>query len=193
MSEQAIQMLNEVEALRERTRKSLRWGWAPFAVFGVANLLSAPFTQIGDGLALGIFWLFAGPIGCLVTMTLVRRLELRSGVFDRHERFYAVVIGGMVIAATVVGFSARGLASDVGPVFPIGVGLVVIAAFDRSRFMGAAGTAVIALGVALAVAAPANADTWAAIGEGLIFIAASRALWRQGSSAGIQAPQVGHS
>jgi hypothetical protein len=167
--EQALQTLRGVEALRERTRKALVWGWLPFLAFGIATLASAPLTQINDGHALGTYWLIAGPLALAVTLLGYRRLEIRRGVFERNERFYTGLIAAMVVAALAIGFLVDdGIASEVGPLFPIGLGLLVISAVDRSGPVAAAGALIVGLGVALAVVAPVNADTWAAVGEGIV-------------------------
>jgi hypothetical protein len=168
----AIQTLGEVERLRERTRDAVEWGWFPFLIFGVAVLLSAPFAWIDDGAALGYYWLVAGPIGVAVTLYAVRTLEIRAGVLDRHEMAYAIVIAAMVAGAIIVGWTADGVGSDVGHVFPIGAGLLVIAAIDRSALVAWTGASIIGLGIALLIAEPSNADGWVALGEGAILITA---------------------
>jgi hypothetical protein len=168
----AAQTLHEVEMVRDRTRSSLVAGWIPFLVFGVATLLSAVFARVDDGQALGTYWLIAGPLGVAITLLGFRRLEVRTGVFDRNEYFYATVIVLMVGGATLIGFTAENLASDVGPLFPVGAGLLVIGAFDRSMLVTGTGALIVVLGLGLAVIGPAYADMWAAIGEGAILIAA---------------------
>lgn len=172
MSNEAVQILDEVEKIRDHTRASLEWGWLAFFVFGAATLLSAAFTRIDDGDTLGLYWLVAGPVACLLLLAAVRHVEVETGVFDRNERAYVVVIGGMVALAIAAGYGLNGLSSDVGPLFPIGAGLLVIAAIDRSRFVAVVGGLILALGALLAIAGPSHADTWAALGEGAILVGA---------------------
>ncbi len=158
--------------MRDRTLASLATGWLPFLVFGVATLISAVFTRVDDGHALSTYWLIAAPLALAITVVGLRRLEVRRGVIDRNESFYIVVIVLMVGAAMLLGFTTEGLTSDVAPLFPIGVGLLAIGAFDRSVLELGTGTLILALGVVLAVTAPRYADTWAAVFEGLILIGA---------------------
>ena len=80
----------------------------------------------------------------------------------------------MFVAAMAIGFLADDrLLSEVGPVFPIAIGLLVVAAIDRSAYVAVVGALILALGVALLLIAPAHADTWAALGEGIILVGAS--------------------
>jgi hypothetical protein len=176
----AAQTLGEVERLRERTRYAVEWGWIPFLIFGAAVLISVPFA-LDDGSALGIYWLVAGPIGVLATMYAVRSLEVRTGIVERNEYAYAIVIAAMVAAAIVVGWTGEGIGSEVGHTFPIGAGLLVIATIDRSALVALTGVAIIALGFALLIVEPDDAKAWVALGEGLILIAAGltvRRVWR---------------
>jgi hypothetical protein len=171
--EQALQTLRGVAAVRERTREAVVWGWLPFLAFGIATLASAPLTRIDDGEAVGPYWLIAAPLALAVTLLGYRRMELRRGVVERHERLYAGLIAAMLVTALAIGsLAGDGLASEVGPLFPIGIGLLVISAIDRSGLVAAAGTLILVLGVVLAVVAPANADTWATVGEGVVLVGA---------------------
>jgi hypothetical protein len=172
-SKEPLQTLEWLETIRGRTRQAVMWGWLPFLVFGIATLVSVPLTPI-DSYAIVVYWLIAGPLALAVTLLGYRRMELRRGLMERNERLYAVLIASMLVAALAIGFFADDdLASQVGPVFPIGVGLLVIAAIDRSAYVAAVGALIVGLGVALLLIAPAHADTWAAVGEGIILVGAS--------------------
>jgi hypothetical protein len=171
--DQALQTLKDVEAIRVRTRQAVEWGWLPFVAFGVATLVSAPFTQVDDGYTIAVYWLVAAPMATAVTLVGYRRMEMRRGVVERYERVYVLLIAAMLAAALAIGFLADdGLASQVGPVFPVGIGLLAIAVIDSSPFIAATGALILALGVVLAVTAPANADTWAMATEGIVLIGA---------------------
>jgi hypothetical protein len=163
--------LAELNRIRTRTSAELEFGWIPFLVFGLAVLGSGAVTLIDDEL-LGTYWLIAAPIATLITVVGVRRLELGTGVIDRNELFYAAVIVTMTAAAIVLGYSLDNLASDVGPAFPIGLGLIVIGAFDRSALLLTAGGLILVWATAIAIAGPDNADTWIAFGEGLVLVGA---------------------
>ncbi len=169
---EAAETLRVVERARERTWASLDRGWIGFLVFGVASLLSVPFTRIDDGHLLGSYWLIAGPLALFVTWLGFRRIEVRSGVFDRHEYFYAVVMALILGGAILVGYTGDGVISQAGTLVPIGAGLLAIGVFDRSKLLLATGGAIVALAVGLMVVSPAHADTWAAAGLGAVFVAA---------------------
>ncbi len=168
----AARTLREVERVRERTWATLDRGWIGFFVFGVASLLSVPFTRIEDGQLLGTYWLIAGPVGLIVTWLGFRRIEVHRGVFDRHEYFYVAVIALMVAGGVLVGYTGDGVLSQAGTLLPIGAGLLAIGAFDRSALLLATGGAIVVLAVVLIAASPAHADTWAAAGSGAVLLAA---------------------
>jgi len=186
--EQAQEMLREVERARARTLAAMDWGWLPFLVFGTVTLVSAVFYQIHDGRPLGTYWLIAGPLALVVTLVGGRRLEVSHGVVDRNEWFYASVIAGMLLVGIAIGYTGDTLASEVGWLFPIGIGLLMIAAFDRSTLVATAGGLIVALGLALLALGPADAYTWAAVGAGVILIGAGLAA--RGHVAG-EAPGAG--
>jgi hypothetical protein len=163
--------LTELARIRERTAVELEFGWIPFLVFGLAVLGSGAFTLVDDN-NLGTYWLIAAPIATLITIAGVRRLELSHGVVDRNELFYAAVIVTMTAAAIVLGYSLDNLASDVAPAFPIGLGLLIIGAFDRSALVAGAGGLIVLWATVVAIAGPGNPDTWVAFGEGLILVGA---------------------
>jgi hypothetical protein len=78
----------------------------------------------------------------------------------------------MTATAIVLGYSLENLASDVAPAFPIGLGLLIIGAFDRSVLVAGAGALIVLWATVIAIAGPGNADTWLAFGEGLILVGA---------------------
>jgi len=171
--DEAVQTLRDVEAVRERTRMAVMWGWLPFLVFGAATLGSTPFTLMDDSYAVGVYWLIIGPLALAVTFVGYRRMEMRRGVVELNESIYLLVIAVMLVGGLAIGFLADdGIASQVGPLLPVGVGLLVLGVIDGSTLLPAAGLLILGLGGALAVIAPEAADTWAAAGEGLVLIAA---------------------
>jgi hypothetical protein len=170
---ETLQTFRGLEQVRDRTRTALLWGWLPFLVFGTATLVSAPISQVNDGEALGVYWLVAGPLALAVTLLGYRRMEIRSGVVERNEALYAGLIAAILVSAMAIGFLADdGIASEVGPLVPVGIGMLAISAVDRSRLVAVAGALILVLAFALAVAGPANAGTWAAAGEGALLIGA---------------------
>jgi hypothetical protein len=169
----ALQTLREVEAVRERTRLAVHWAWLPFLVFGLATLGSTPFTPIEDSYAVGIYWLIAGPLGIAVTVVGYRRMEIHRGVIERRESLYLLVIAAMFAASMAIGwFAADTIASEVGPMFPVGIGLLVLGVVDRHTLLLAAGGLIVGIGAALIVIAPETADAWAAASSGIVLIAA---------------------
>jgi len=181
----AATTLRELETVRQKARGSLNASWLAFLIWGTIVLASAPFTQIGDGAAVGVYWMLATPLGLLITWRAYRSYELRIGLVDRNERLYAAIIATMVVAAFVLGAAGQGgMLSAVGPLIAIGVGLVALGVVKaRDLLVAFAGDAMIVLGIVIAVADPDDPALLAALGQGAITILAGLiALERQRSS-----------
>jgi hypothetical protein len=168
----AEQALQEVSAARELTRGALNASWLALLIWGVIVIVSAPFTQIGDGGAVAFYWLVATPLGFTLTHRAYRSFELKAGVEDRYENAYTAIIAAMVIAAVTTGIAGQGdMLSAVGPLFAIGLGFLAIASvrsFDA--LVGLAGGGMIALGIVLLILEPDEPGLIAALGQGVILI-----------------------
>ena len=58
----AADNLEAIERAQGAARTMLDDGWFPLQLWGAIVLLSAPFTQIDDGNAVGFYWIPAGII-----------------------------------------------------------------------------------------------------------------------------------
>jgi hypothetical protein len=176
----AAATLSEVERVRGETRERLDPGWVPYLVFGVLTMLSAPFTQIGEGGAEGIFWLVAGPVGLAITWLFYRRHELQVGLMDRQEYLLAGIVAAMVLGAILVGWDAPEEFSEAGWMFPIGAGLVAIGALESSAVDAGIGMALLVAAAALQALDPAQPAAWAAVLGGAILLAGGLVLRARG-------------
>ncbi len=178
---EAARTLQEVTAVRAVTRRKLNASWLAFLIWGSIVLGSAPFTQLGDGAAVGIYWALASPIGLLVTWRAYHAYELRLGFFDSNEWIYGVIVGAMVVAAFVLGAAGEGgTLSAVGPLVAIGAGLVLLGLVKSlDPIVGFAGDAMIALGIVLVVAEPGEPALIAALGQAAILLAAGAFTWHR--------------
>lgn len=172
----AASVLSEVERVRGRTRETLDAGWLPYFVFGALTMLSAPFTQVGDGGAEGLYWLAAGPVGLAITWLYYRRHELEIGLVDRQEYLLAGIVATMVLGAIAVGWATAGDFSEAGWIFPIGAGLLAIGALESSPLDAAIGVALLMVAGALIAIEPAEPGTWAALLAGTILLAGGLAV-----------------
>ncbi len=188
----ASQTLLEVERVRRSTRELLDVSWFPFLLWGSLVMVSAPFTQIGDGAAIAIYWILVSLVAVPVHSRYYRRREISLGVFHRNAHAYLAIIAGMVIGAMLIGALANGILADVGAVYPIALGLLGIGLLNRSALFAATAIALAAVATGLLIAAPQDAALYAALGEGAIMVLAggfafvgdrSRGLAGRGESA----------
>ncbi len=177
----AATMLDEVERVQGETREKLDPGWLPYLLFGVLTMLSAVFTQIGDGGREGVYWLVAGPIGLIVTWRYYRKHELEIGLLDRQEYVLAGIVAAMFVGAIVIGWVGPDEFSEAGWIFPIGAGLLAVGVYAESPLDGWVGIALLVLGGLLVALEPSEPAVWAAVLTGAVLLAAAaavRARWR---------------
>lgn len=166
--------LEQVEAVRRRTRTDVHPAWFPLLLFGVLGLVSIPLGFIGDGLGTGLFWLVAAPAGGLATSHHYRDQAMHLGVGVRGRGY--VVLGALIcVAAWVSGLITR---SAAGPMLAVAVGYVVFARLERSWPVAA--VAVLVGGAALLVALtdPAHGDVVLTLVFGIAFSATGLVLRR---------------
>lgn len=143
--------LDEVEAVRRRTRAAAHPAWFPLLLFGILGLVSVPFTFVADGAGVGLFWFVAGPAGGYATSRHYRNRAQSIGVGVRGRAYIA--IGIALFVAAWVGGAVTG--SAVVPMIAIAVAYLGFARLDRS--WPVAGVA-LALGAAAVVVAVTDAS-----------------------------------
>jgi hypothetical protein len=171
----AASMLNEVERVRGATRENLDPGWMPYLVFGLLTMVSAAFTQIGDGGSEGLYWLVAGPVGLAITWLFYRAQELRVGVVDRREHLLAGIVAAMVLGAIAVGWLTGEPFSEAGWMFSIGAGLLAIGVLEASAPDVGVGIAMLVAAVAITATDPGEPAMWAALLGGAILLGGAAA------------------
>lgn len=140
----ASRLLDEVSHVRSRTRYHLQSYWFPVTLFGAITLLSAPFTLIGDGAAVGWFWCVAGPSGGALVGYYYRNRELRLGVGSPALPYIltgvAMMAGAFLLPAFITGPAQASVSS-----FSIAIGYVVFGLLERSKMLVAVGFVIAAV------------------------------------------------
>src|SRR4051794_41928922 len=86
-NDELARTLQEVEAVRRRTRAAVHPAWFPMLVFGLLGLASIPFGFIGSGLGTALFWLVASPAGGIATSRYYREQARTVGVASRSRAY----------------------------------------------------------------------------------------------------------
>jgi hypothetical protein len=151
--EQAAGTLQEIEALRNRTRSTLGDIWVPCVIFGALMMIGEMVDRLvgGAGAAPAIFWALLGPVGGSLTASYYRRRDHRLGAERRMLPYVvtavAMIVGtvGMVFLGTALGIEKL---AAVGALMVVAAGYLVFARLSRSTMLS-----VTSVGLALAVLA----------------------------------------
>jgi hypothetical protein len=173
---EARQTLTELTRARSRARQALDAGWFAYLVFGLLCLGAAALGFISDnGEGSGVYWATATPLALVIVWQFFDRLEHEAGIFWRHEMLSGMIFLAMLAGALALGFLAEGELSSIGPLVPVGLGLLAICALSRDPIDGFAGAAIWLVVIALVAVEPADPAQLAMLGEGAVLIAAALA------------------
>jgi len=167
--------LEELDRLRMHTRAAVHPAWFPLVLFGLLGLASIPFSGIGNGAGIGLFWLVAGPAGGVATARYYtkRAVSLGAGV---RGRAYAALGVALFVGAWVAGFITQ---SAAGPMIVVALGYIGFARLDRSWPTAAVAAVLGVAAVVVAVSDPANGDVILAFVFGLAFTVTGLVLRRR--------------
>jgi len=154
-----------VDQVRRRTRDAVHPGWFPMLLFGILGLVSIPFTRIGEGAGIGLFWLVAGPVGGFATARHYRNRALSLGVGMRGRAYMAVGVV-LFVTAWVAGLLTE---SAAGPMIAVALGYIGFARLDRNWPIAVVASALGVAAVLVAVVDPAHGDVILALAFGLAF------------------------
>jgi hypothetical protein len=126
---QAVEALDEIARLRDRTRRSLGMPWFPLICFGAVTMLSAPLVATAGTVTLIPVWLAGGAAGMLLTRRYYRRRGQRLGVTGMGWRLGAAAAVMIVLGlfAGIAGGMAGGPAAGLlAPVVMVAAGYVAL-------------------------------------------------------------------
>ena len=167
--------LRQLDEVRQRTRAAVHPAWFPMLLFGLLGLASIPFSRIGDGAGIGLFWLVAGPAGGYATSRYYRNRATSLGAGVRG-RAYTALGAAIFVAAWVSGLVTQ---SAAGPMLAVAIGYCGFAWLDRSPPVAAVAVALGAAAVAVAVTDPEHGDIMLALVFGVAFTATGLLLRRR--------------
>ncbi len=120
-------VVERLEQLKSRARADRRATSAPLFTFGVLTLIGAP---LADNLGWGwLYWLMAAPVGFGFLAWRQRWRAARTGVGGGHDPY------GWLVAGWVLSLVVLGLLAAFAPMIAIATGLVVIARWQRNRYL----------------------------------------------------------
>jgi hypothetical protein len=135
MQQNPAETLREIDQLRGRTHKVLNHFSFPCILFGALMVISAAVGLVAGGLATGIFWMVAGPVGGAVTGLYYRRRERALGV-ETSPRAWIVTSVAILIGCMSAGFGGAALdlpmLSALGPLLCISAGYLVFGRLSNS-------------------------------------------------------------
>jgi hypothetical protein len=166
----ASRLLSEVSEVRNRTRTHLQSYWFPVTLFGAITILSAPFTLIGDGVGVGIFWSIVGPLGGALTGVYYRHREQRLGVGSPALPYIltavAMMAGAFLLPVIITGPAQASVSS-----YSIAIGYVVFGLLERSKMLAAVGLLIATIPTVVIVTDIANPGLVTALLTGAIMMA----------------------
>lgn len=164
------QTLEEIDGLRRTTRQTLQTFWFPLVVFGALTLASTPFYRIGDGSAVGIFWMLAGPAGGIATGVHYGRREATVGL-GRPAAAYIVVAVAMMATAFLLPVVTSGHLAEVISHFAVAAGYLGFAWIERDGRLAAIAAFMVAVPLVLLAVAPGVAGVATAAINGCVLLA----------------------
>lgn len=151
MQQNPAEALREIEQLRTRTQQQLDAFWFPLMLFGALTVISAIVGAVYGGVASGMFWLVAGPLGGAATGFHYYKRESRLGVESNPVPWIATAVGIMV-GCFATGFAGGSLElpalSTLGPLLTISAGYLI---FGRLAHSMTVSVAAVLLGLAVVV------------------------------------------
>jgi hypothetical protein len=119
--------VERLEQLKSRARADRRATSAPLLTFGVLTLIGAP---LADNLGWGwLYWLTAAPAGFGFLAWRQRWRAARTGVGGGHDPY------GWLVVGWVLSLVVLGLLAAFAPMIAITTGLLVIARWQRNRYL----------------------------------------------------------
>jgi hypothetical protein len=172
----ARELLADVAGLRRRSRRPAGL-WPPFVVFGVVAVLGAPLGLLG-GLATGLWWLCAGPVGFWLVVRCSSQQARERGI--QSQARLPKILGVVTFAAGWLGCLWLANAAHL----PIGLDWALLGSlgylgwsgFARSWPAAAAALAMAAVGCAIGLS---PAPRWTIqLGVGVVMITGGLLLRR---------------
>jgi hypothetical protein len=149
--DEARESLAFSEYARKRARDDMGRPWLALVLLASLSVVSLSLTDAAAS-ALGLFWVFAGPLGAGAIALYAYRRNRSSGIDSSPLAYVAITVGLLVLAYTAgkIGF-AFGIpaVARFGPAFVVAAGYLALAWIERSWMVAAVSFALLAVTVAI--------------------------------------------
>jgi hypothetical protein len=149
--DEARESLAFSEYARKRARDDMGRPWLALVLLASLSVVSLSLTDAAAS-PLGLFWVFAGPIGAGAIAIYAYRRNRSNGIDSSPLAYVAITIGLLIIAYTAgkIGFAFGAPAvARFGPAFVVAAGYFALAWIERSWMVAAVSFALLAVTVAI--------------------------------------------
>jgi hypothetical protein len=150
-AEEVRESLAFSEYARKRARDDMGRPWLALVLLASLSIVSLSLTGAATS-PLGLFWVFAGPLGAGAIALYAYRRNRSSGIDSSPLAYIAITVGLLILAYTAgkVGF-AFGVPAigRFGPAFVTAAGYFALAWIERSWMVAAISFALLAITVAI--------------------------------------------
>ena len=139
------------ENARKRARDDMGRPWLALVLLASLSVVSLSLTDAATS-ALGLFWVFAGPLGAGAIAVYAYRRSRSSGIDSNPVGYVVITVGLLILAYTAgkIGFAFGVPAiARFGPAFVAAAGYFVLAWIERSWIVAAISFALLATTVAI--------------------------------------------
>ena len=150
-ADEARESLAFSEYARKRARDDMGRPWLALVLLASLSVVT---LSIADAAAspIGLFWVFAGPLGAGAIAMYAYRRNRSSGIESSPLAYVAITVGLLVLAYTAgklgSAFQVPAVARF-GPAFVAAAGYLALAWIERSRMVAAVSLALLAVTVAI--------------------------------------------
>ena len=139
------------EYARRRARDDMGRPWLALVLLASLSVVSLSLTDAASS-SLGLFWVFAGPLGAGAIALYAYRQNRSSGIDSNPLGYVAITVGLLILAYTAgkIGFAFQVPAvARFGPAFVAAAGYFALAWIERSWMVAAISFALLAITVAI--------------------------------------------
>ncbi len=150
-ADEARESLAFSEYARKRARDDLGRPWLALVLLASLSVVSLSLTDAAAS-PLGLFWVFAGPLGAGAIALYAYRRNRSSGIDSSPLSYVAITVGLLILSYTAgkIGFAFQVPAvARFGPAFTVAAGYLVLAWIERSWMVAAVSVALVAVAVVI--------------------------------------------
>jgi len=150
-ADEARESLAFSEYARKRARDDMGRPWLALVLLASLSVVSLSLTDAAAS-PVGLFWMFAGPVGAGAIALYASRRNQSSGIDSSPLGYVAITVGLLILSYTAgkIGFAFQVPAvARFGPALVVAAGYLVLAWVERSWMVAAVSIALVAVTVAI--------------------------------------------